>query len=131
MSLFLSSLHRRPCLTGGDRRQSTPASTSAHAPLSPGEIVSSILICFHTKCRSLTTFAFISSSSKKSVKSVNTSECECPWVSIKLSLQVSLSLWKVSNPKRAISPPNSNLACQVLGEMPKLVKIAQIDPNFF
>jgi hypothetical protein len=40
-------------------------------------------------------------------------------------------LWEVLNPKMAISPPNPNPTHQVLGEMPKPVKQAQIDPNFF
>jgi hypothetical protein len=37
----------------------------------------------------------------------------------------------VSSTKTTISPTIQNLARQVLGEMTKLVKIAQIDPNFF
>jgi hypothetical protein len=50
---------------------------------------------------------------------------------IKAFLQVSLSLWEVSNPKTTISPPIQNSAHQMLSEMPKPVKIAQIDTNFF
>jgi hypothetical protein len=46
-------------------------------------------------------------------------------------MQVSLSLWEVSNPKTVISPPIQNLAHQVFGELPKPVKMAQIDPQFF
>jgi hypothetical protein len=47
------------------------------------------------------------------------------------SLQVILSRWEVSNPKNGIFPPNLISTHQVFGEMPKLVKIAQMNPNFF
>jgi hypothetical protein len=46
-------------------------------------------------------------------------------------LQVLSSLGRVSFTKIAISLLFKNLARHVFGEMPKPVKIAQIDPNFF
>jgi hypothetical protein len=52
-------------------------------------------------------------------------------VYVKASLQVSISIWEVSNHKIAISPQTQYPARQVFGEMPKPAKIAQIDPRFF
>jgi hypothetical protein len=46
-------------------------------------------------------------------------------------LQVLSSLGRVSSTKIAISLLFKNLTRHVFGEMPKPVKIAQIDPNFF
>jgi hypothetical protein len=66
-----------------------------------------------------------------SMNQANLCVIECPWVSIKLSLQVILSLWEVSNPKIAISLLPQNLARQLFDEMHKPVKQAQIDLNFF
>jgi hypothetical protein len=48
-----------------------------------------------------------------------------------IPLQVSFSLWEVSNPKIANLPKFHNPARQVLGEMHKLAKFSQIDPRFF
>jgi hypothetical protein len=41
------------------------------------------------------------------------------------------SFWEVFHSKIVVSPSFKKPARQVLGEMHKLVKIAQIDPNFF
>jgi hypothetical protein len=56
---------------------------------------------------------------------------ECIWYTSVFPLQVILSPWEVLHFKTVISPPLQNPARQVLGDMPKLAKRAQIDPNFF
>jgi hypothetical protein len=55
---------------------------------------------------------------------------ECLWYTSVSPLQVSYSPWEVLDPKTVISPFHQNPTHQVLGEMPKLAKQAQIDPNF-
>jgi hypothetical protein len=55
----------------------------------------------------------------------------CPFAFFCITLQVPSSLGRVSSTQIDISPSIQNPARQVLGEMPKPAKLAQIDPKFF
>jgi hypothetical protein len=62
---------------------------------------------------------------------VKSCDYKCAWVFLKLHCRLPSPGREVLNSKIHISPPNPNLTRQMFGEMPKPVKIAQIDPNFF
>jgi hypothetical protein len=124
-------LSYRPPLTDIDHRRSCSSKPPWHEldsllPFSEQPLPLSSLL-FSNRSHGHTPLKFI----QISVKSMNPCVVECPEVSFKLSLQVTLFFWEVLNSKIVISPPNLNLAHQVLDEMPKPVKLAQIDPNFF
>jgi hypothetical protein len=115
----------------GDHRCRAPASTSARAralpPLGSFFPLLSPLCFLYSEGSSLSHPLISTQNHSNPVHLYEIHVCLCVPIA---SLQVPLSFWEVFHSKIVVSPSFDKPTRQVLGEMHKPVKIAQIDPNF-